>query len=401
MAKAGLASIRVVDLSSGYCGAYCTKLLADGGADVIKVESSAGDPLRYWSATGADLAGEDSAIFRFLHTSKRAVVGSIADGAVQAIIAGADVVVEDFGADTDFDRNTFIRANPEVVLLSISAFGLTGPHARRPSTEFTIQAESGATLYRGRPDQPPIQGGGRVSDWTAGAYAATGVLGAVWRAQHGGGGQHLDFSISEVSAIAASTFSDLAHHMGGRPELTTIGRSLETPSIHPARDGWIGFNTNTAQMFQGFLLLIERADLLDDADLATFSGRSRRRTEWESIVCEWTTQHDCAEIMKLAAELRVPCTQVCDGESIFSNEHLAARGVFVDNPAGFKQPRPPYLIDGAPARSFSPAPTLGEHTGRIEAREAQTPRRSSCGRGANGTRTRGRARSAVQRIAHP
>jgi crotonobetainyl-CoA:carnitine CoA-transferase CaiB-like acyl-CoA transferase len=343
----GLADIRVIDFSTGYCGAYCTKLLADGGADVIKVEAPEGDALRHWSATGADLGGADSAIFRYLHTSKRSIVGSLADPAVQGLVADADLVVEDFGASGAFDRSSLRAGRPHLVVLSISPFGLTGPLADRPATEFTVQAESGSILYRGRPDQPPIQGGGRISDWTAACYAAPAALGAVWRARRTGVGDDLDFSIAEVSAIAASTFSDLSHHMSGRPPITTVCRNLETPSIEPARDGWIGFNTNAAHMFQGLLLMIERADLFDDADLASFGGRTKRRAEWEAILHAWTTQHDCDEIMKLAAELRVPCTQVYDGKTIFRNEHLRERGVFVDNPDGFKQPRPPYLIDGA------------------------------------------------------
>jgi crotonobetainyl-CoA:carnitine CoA-transferase CaiB-like acyl-CoA transferase len=364
----GLADVRVIDFSTGYCGAYCTKLLADGGADVIKVEAPGGDALRHWSATGADLGGTDSAIFRYLHTSKRSIVGSLADPAVQGLVADADLVVEDFGASGAFDRSSLRAGRPQLVVLSISPFGLTGPLADRPATEFTVQAESGSILYRGRPDQPPIQGGGRISDWTAACYAAPAALGAVWRARRTGVGDDLDFSIAEVSAIAASTFSDLSHHMAGRPPLTTVCRNLETPSIEPARDGWIGFNTNAAHMFQGLLLMIERADLFDDADLASFGGRTKRRAEWEGILHAWTTQHDCDEIMTLAAELRVPCTQVYDGKTIFKNEHLRERGVFVDNPDGFKQPRPPYLIDGVSPRKFTPAPKLGEHTGAIEAR---------------------------------
>ena len=179
----GLADVRVIDFSSGYCGAYCTKLLADGGADVIKVEPPEGDALRRWSATGADLGGADSAIFRYLHTSKRSIVGGLADPAVQDLVADADLIVEDFGANCPFDRSSLRAGRAHLVVLSISPFGLTGPLADRPATEFTVQAESGSILYRGRPDQPPIQGGGRVSDWTAACYAAPAAIGAVWRAR--------------------------------------------------------------------------------------------------------------------------------------------------------------------------------------------------------------------------
>jgi crotonobetainyl-CoA:carnitine CoA-transferase CaiB-like acyl-CoA transferase len=376
----GLADLRVIDFSSDYCGAYCTKLLADGGADVIKVEHRDGDALRRWSATGADLGGADSAIFRFLHTSKRSIVGEPDDPAVLALVADADLVVED--GRVSIDVASWRSRWPHLVVLSISPYGRTGPLAGRPATEFTIQAESGSLLYRGRPDQPPIQGGGRISDWTAGCFAAPAALGAVWQARRTGVGDHVDLAIAEVCAIAMSTFSDLSHHMQGRPPLTTVCRNLETPSIEPARDGWIGFNTNAAHMFQGLLLMIERADLIDDADLASFGGRTKRRIEWEAILHEWTTQHDCAEIMTLAAELRVPCTQVYDGRTIFSNEHLRERRVFVDNPDGFRQPRVPYLLNDATVRPFTAAPKLGEHTGTIEARprRAAAPTASSAGR---------------------
>lgn len=364
----GLSDVRVIDFTTDYCGAYTTKLLADAGADVVKVEPPGGDPLRRWSASGADLGGDDSALFRFLNTSKRSVVGRPGDAEIDSLVADADIVVEDFGTAADIDRTALVSRHPELVWLAITPYGLTGPHAARPATEFTIQAESGSILYRGRPDQPPIQGGGRISDWTAGAYAASGAIGALWQARRTGRGDLLDFSIAEVMAIAASTFADVSHHLSGRPELNTVCRNLETPSIEPAKDGWIGFNTNAAHMFQGFLLMIERADLLDDADLAQFGGRIRRIEEWNKIVHAWTTQHACADIMERAAELRVPCTQVYDGQTVFTNEHLRARGAFVDNPAGFKQPRVPYQIDGAPVRGFAPAPRFGEHAGRIEAR---------------------------------
>jgi crotonobetainyl-CoA:carnitine CoA-transferase CaiB-like acyl-CoA transferase len=126
-------------------------------------------------------------------------------------------------------------------------------------------------------------------------------------------------------------------------------------------------------MFQNFLLLIERPDLLDDADLATFSGRVARGDEWRDVMHAFLGQHTVDEIVERAAALRIPVAPVCNGETILDNEHLVARGVFVENPAGFVQPRPPYLIDGEHVRPFTAAPALGEHTDSVESRPAPTP----------------------------
>jgi crotonobetainyl-CoA:carnitine CoA-transferase CaiB-like acyl-CoA transferase len=252
---------------------------------------------------------------------------------------------------------------PHLVVVSITPYGRIGPYGSdRPATEFTVQAEAGSVLYRGRPTREPVQAGGRVGEFVGGSYAAPPAIAAALRARRTGIGEHIDVSLAEGMVIAASTFADLSHHLHGRPEITTPIRGLETPSIERAKDGWVGFNTNTGQMFQNFLLLIERPDLLDDAELASFQGRMARGEEWKAIMAAYLEQHTVAEIVERAAALRIPVAPVCNGETILDNDHLVARGVFVDNPAGFVQPRPPYLVEGEAVRAFTPAPVLGEHT---------------------------------------
>ena len=123
----GFRGIHVVDLTSHVAGPYCTKLLADAGASVIKVESAAGDPLRSWSATGADLKGNDGALFQFLNASKRSVIGAHDDDVIKALIANADLLVEDLGPASSLDRAALRKAHPNLVLLSLSPYGLTGP----------------------------------------------------------------------------------------------------------------------------------------------------------------------------------------------------------------------------------------------------------------------------------
>jgi crotonobetainyl-CoA:carnitine CoA-transferase CaiB-like acyl-CoA transferase len=370
----GLSDLRIVDFSSEIAGPYCTKLLADAGADVIKVEAPEGDPLRRWSASGADLGGEDGALFQFLNASKRSVVGAPEDADVRALVAGADLVVESFGPGT-VDAAELGERHPALVLLSISPWGQRGPWRRRPATGFTLQAEAGSIGSRGVPGAEPFQAGGRIGEWLGGTFASVGALAAVRRARATGAGEHVDFSLLEVMNIAGSNYLDLVMSLFGRPPLAGSGQNIETPSIEPTRDGWVGFCTNSAQQFSDFLLLIGRPDLREDEALFLVQNRMARLDEWNAIVHAYTREHTTAEIIEQASLLRIPVAPVNDGRSVREHEQLVARGVFQRAPSGrFEQPRPPYRLDGESPPAPRPAPRLGEHTGRIEAREPREAR---------------------------
>ena len=372
MQASTLAGIRVVDFSTGVPGPYVTKLLADAGADVIKVEGPEGDPVRRWSATRAEFEG-DSALFQLLNTSKRGVVGQPGDAEIEELVATADVVVESFPAGSGMGR-AWADQHSHLVVLSVTSYGQDGPLVSHPSTEYTVQAQCGAIACRGRPDQPPIHAGGGIAEWTAGAYAGPAVLSALLRARRTGRGEHIDLAVADVMGIASTTFSDLAHSMrGGGHDFDRVARSVEAPSIEPALDGWVGFNTNTALQYQGFVLMIERPDLID-TEWSQIGERAGRLDEWNAMVHPWMSRHTVAEIIKAASDLRVPVAEVNDGRSVLDNEQFVARGVFVRNPGGFLQPRPPYLMDdGGERRPATPAPALGEHTGTIEARPRPEP----------------------------
>ena len=145
------------------------------------------------------------------------------------------------------------------------------------------------------------------------------------------------------------------------------GRSLELPSIEATADGYVGYCTITGQQFQDFLVMIERPEWLGDADLASFAGRQRRREEFTAAVREWTSQRTTAEIIELASAMRIPVAPIGSPETITGIDHFVERGVFVNNPAGFVQPRPPYRIHGGTAAGVhAPHRPLGEHTGSIE-----------------------------------
>jgi crotonobetainyl-CoA:carnitine CoA-transferase CaiB-like acyl-CoA transferase len=317
---AGLADFRVLDLSSGLAGAYATKLFADAGADVVKV--------------GAPPAGAGP-LARFLAAGKRIALaaGSLGDA--------ADLVVSD------------ALAAPEprggLVVLSITPWGLAGPYRERPWSELTLQAESGSIGTRGLPGQEPFQAGGRITEWVGGTYAAVAALAALHRMRRSGHGELVDFSLFEAITLAGTNYMDLAFRlMAGPPDPEKLGplpQSVETPSIEPTRDGYVGFCTNSRQQVADFMLLIGRPDLRADEELAQVHGRIARFAEWNEIVHAYTKRHTTAEVIAAAAELRIPVAPVLSGATVRDHEQIVARGALRKNPEGVLVPRRPYRVD--------------------------------------------------------
>ncbi|MCB0994621.1 MAG: CoA transferase [Acidimicrobiales bacterium] len=370
----GLSDLRVLDFSFGIAGAYCCKLLADAGADVVKVEPPDGDPWRTWSVGGATPdRDEGGALFRFLHHGVRSVVGVPGDRAVDELLATADVVVESFPAGV-IDALDLRTTHPGIVWLSITPYGRQGPFADRPTTEFIVQAASGGLLGRGGPTQVPIMAGGRISEWVAATFASVAVTAAALRAKHTGHGEHIDYSIAETMTIAGGNYSEYMYQLGGSPPITTVHRTFETPSIEPTLDGYVGFTTNSRQQFDDFLLLIDHPELLGDDHLARAPGRQERWQEWNDIVHAWTSRHTTADIVKMASELRIPVAPVHNGENILDCDHFNARRIFQDDPtATFKVPRRAWRMHDTDPPPPLASPRLGEHTGQIEARTPQRP----------------------------
>jgi crotonobetainyl-CoA:carnitine CoA-transferase CaiB-like acyl-CoA transferase len=182
--QGSLTGIRVVEFSHQIAGPYVGKLLVDAGAQVVKIEPPEGDSLRRWSATGAELGGADSALFRYLSAGKRSVVGAPTDPSVRALLAKADLVIEAHGLESDtgprLDVARLREEHPSLVVLSITPYGRSGPWAERLATEFTLQAESGSIGMRGLMGHEPFQAGGRIGEWAAGTFGAVAALPAVF-----------------------------------------------------------------------------------------------------------------------------------------------------------------------------------------------------------------------------
>jgi crotonobetainyl-CoA:carnitine CoA-transferase CaiB-like acyl-CoA transferase len=343
-----LEGVRVLDRSSGIAGPYCTKLLADAGADVIKTERDGGDPLRTRGS---------GALFEFLNASKRAVTDDA------ALVEAAHLMICHEPPSPD-ER---ARARPDLVVVTITPFGREGPWVGRPWTEFTLQAACGSTGNRGLPERPPLAAGGRIGEWVAGTYGALAALAALREARRSGRREDVDVAVLDCMAVTMTTYPSVFASFFGWPPLAGTGRSIQLPSIEPSRDGAVVFTANSAQQFQDFLVLMERPDLLEDTDLAQVGKRFARRAEFIDAVRAYTRTKTSAELLDTAAAFRIPAAPVLDAPGVLAFEHFAERDVFVPSPSGrFAQPRVPYRISGFPPRPFAPAPARGAHDGEVE-----------------------------------
>ncbi len=360
-----LAGWVVADLSTGIAGGYCTKILVDGGADVVKVEPPGGDPLRSWTASGAPLAdGEDGALFRFLSAGKRSVVVDpsepAATGDLDDLLAAADVAVWAPGGPLAevpvLAPPALQRRHPHLIVVSISPFGLGGPWAGRAATEFTLQAWSGGVvgLGRGDPARAPAHVGGQIGWWLAGAYAAAGAL--VARRRHDGAtGEIVDVSVLEAAAMCLTYYP--VNYLDGTGRPFRARRAVVTPGVAMAVDGMVAVGVGTGQQWLDFCVMVGHPEWTEDPRL--FRERGHLRPEIDA----WFAARTTGEILELADAFRLPSSPIANGAILPQLDHFVARGTFVGSSHGFVQPGPPLRTRPALLRAPGAAPRLGAHTG--------------------------------------
>jgi crotonobetainyl-CoA:carnitine CoA-transferase CaiB-like acyl-CoA transferase len=371
-----LSGVTVVDLSTGIAGAYCTKLLADGGADVIKVEPPEGDPLRRWSASGAAIAsGADGALFNFLAGSKHSVVADTARPddveLVNELLAGADAVVWSAGSKVaeSFPPDRIRDRHPRLVVTSITPFGLRGPWRDRAATEFTLQAWSGGIigLGRGVPDRAPVFVGGQVGEYLAGAYASAAILASRHAARSGG--ELIDLSMLETQILCLTYYPVTYFEMLGRP--WRDARRPTVPGVAAARDGLVDLGCGTAQQWFDLCAMVGHPEWIDEDSPLSITELANVYAE---PIYEWVRNQPVDEIRDLATAFRIPNAPVANGANVAALEHFQERGSFMHNPRdGFQQPGHPYRMRPAKLREPGQAPRLGEHTAQYRA-AGLTPR---------------------------
>ncbi|MBW8827100.1 MAG: CoA transferase [Acidobacteria bacterium] len=363
-----LPGTRVVELSSGVAGAFCARVLADAGAEVVKVEDARGDALRRWSPiAGEPVPGGDSPLFRYLAESKRGIVADPGEmDPVWTLLADADVVLWSPGsavADALDPRQVAARC-PEAVVCALTPFGLDTAWTGRPASDLVLQAWAGGIGHRGGTTGPPVAAGGQLAEWATGVFATVSVLESLYRARTLGGGELLDASMLE----AVATGGALAHpvtflSLAGRP--MRDGRVINMPTIHPAKDGWVGFMVLRGQQWQDFCLLVGQPQWIEDESLLYVENRVARLEEMTKAINDNLAGRTVDEVLEMAEALRVPAAPVGNGATTPTFRHPAAMGQYERAPDGaFLQPTPWFRIATAPRRQPpTVAPQLGEHPG--------------------------------------
>ncbi|WP_118915502.1 CaiB/BaiF CoA-transferase family protein [Mycobacterium shigaense] len=366
-----LHDLRVVEISDRISGSYCGKLLVDAGAQVRKIEPPQGDWLRRYTATGAPVGeGPGSPFYSYLNAGKQSITIAVDPERLSAELAGADVIVVTAGrsqaATLGIDPQRLLNDAPRAVIVTISDFGWTGPYADRAASEFTLQAWAGSPGFRGDPAGPPISIGGDLGEYMGGVFAAFGALAVRRRVEHGGPGGHLDLSMLEAMTLMQS--SEWLHSQLLR--VPPISRTTEVPSIEPAKDGYVGITMVTGQQWLDFLAMVECPQLEEIEQLRFQIGRWGFRDLIREQIGPWLAARTVEEIVELGQLFRLPIAALGNGSTIRDSEYVRQRRVFVDNPAGFSQPRPPWLMS-----ECSPAPVRATAEGGADDHEFPWPQR--------------------------
>jgi crotonobetainyl-CoA:carnitine CoA-transferase CaiB-like acyl-CoA transferase len=369
-----LETVRVLDLTQVMAGPFCAQLLADFGADVVKVEPlSVGDQAR--RSLGAPMAGEDTAAFLAVNRNKRSLAVNLKDERGQAVfyrlVDTADILLENFRpgvtARLGIDYATLRERNPRLISGSISGFGQTGPYASWPGYDLMAQAMAGVMSVTGQPGGTPLKSGVPVGDLSAGLFCALGILSAYVARERIGAGQHVDTSLFE-GALALSIWEAAEFWTSGHaPQPLGSRHRLSAPyQAYPTRDGYITIGANNQRLWKRLCDALDRPDLEIDERFATNAARMAHIDELELELRAALARRDTADWLDTLIAAGVPVAPIRDYAEVLEDAHTHARGMVVEIEHPVEGPvkvlGTPVKLSETPARVRRPAPLLGQHT---------------------------------------
>jgi CoA:oxalate CoA-transferase len=366
-----LDGIRILDFTRVLAGPMSTALLADLGAEVVKVEPPQGDDYR---AIGPMKNGQ-SALFTVMNRNKQSLVLDLKHAEAVAVVhelaRQVDVVVENFRPGVaerlGIGPETLRALNPRLVYVSVSGFGQTGPLAHRPAYDIIVQAMSGLMEATGEPQGAPTLVGEAVSDVVAGLFASWATLAALLQAQRTGDGQHVDVAMFDTTLSFLAT-SMSRYLFTGLPARRVGNRHpLSAPfGVYRARDGHYALAVLNKKLFDATAAAMDLPELASDPRFASDETRSANEPALRAALEGWSTQHDVAQVVARLESAGVPAAPIWNIEQALNSEQIRSRGLLCEvedeRLPGLRLPTQPVHFNGALPNRAQRAPALGEHT---------------------------------------
>ncbi len=371
-----LAGVKVLELAQIMAGPTCGTLLADMGADVIKVEKIPGgdDSRRY---AEPQVNGE-SAAFMMLNRNKRSIALNLkTEGGrevLRRLVAGADVLFENYRKGTmeklGVGFEEMRRINPALIWCSISGYGQTGPYAERGGFDLIAQGVSGIMSITGEPDGPPVKSGPPVTDINAGLLATIGIVSAYVHRLKTGEGQFVDTSLMEAGIQQTFWQSAIYFATGVSPRPTGSAHVLAAPyQAFPTSDGWINIGGANQANWERIATLVGAPELIEDARFATNSDRMANREELARLLGDHLKQRSTADWLKDLDAAGIPAGPINDIAAMAADPQTLAREMVVelDHPRAGRTHALglPIKFSETPGKVVTPAPMLGQHTREV------------------------------------
>ena len=368
-----LNGIRVLDLTRVLAGPFCTMLLGDMGAEIIKIEvPGQGDDSRRYPP----FIGQESAYFMNLNRNKKSIVLNLKHPKAKAIfldlVERADVVFENFRPGTmeklGLGYETLKARNPRIVYSCISGFGHSGPYKDLPGYDIVGQAMGGIMSITGWPESPPTRTGTAIADVLAGLSACIGILTSLLAVRDGRAGQKVDIALVDSVVSAMETIIQIYLVENRIPQRTGNRYEFIYPyDTFKANDGWVIIAVGNNKLWQNFCRAISRLDLVDHEAYKDNYDRVKAHEEVKRIVEEWTGKKSVKEIVDFLLSKQIPCAPLYTVKDVVEDQHIAvARRMIreVEHPVAGKMKviGSPVNLSETPAEINSAAPLLGEHT---------------------------------------
>lgn len=364
-----LAGLKVLELARVLAGPWAGQILADLGADVIKVESPEGDNTRIWGPPWVEHGGEKtSAYYHACNRGKRGIVADFRDAAdlnrIARLARGADVVLENFKpgglAKFELDYETLSKANPALIYCSITGFGQDGPRRDEPGYDFVIQAMSGFMALTGEPDGDPMKMGVSISDLSTGLWAANAVQAALLMRYRTGKGQWIDMSLLDCSVglLANQALSYLTTGQNP-PRMGNAHAQVSAYGVFPTKDGKVVLAPANDLLFRKLLTVLGRDDLLHDARFSSNAARVEHRGEVDALIAEATQKRSRDELLAACADAAIPAGPINAIDEVFADPQTQARCMRLDID-GLPSVRSPFVFSAAELALETASPAKGQ-----------------------------------------